>query len=123
MTACGSTQERDYNRPRNTEYAMDALNDIFGIYFGVRYNTTVPTDNRIYNNIISGHPVYSVWTSPASTHAMVIRGISTGYHLFLMNPTPGVGLTHSSVVNGQHQYTSAASGNVFTLTGHAAKLR
>ena len=75
---------------------------------------------RLYNNINGGYPVLGKWNRPNGIHFAVIRGISTGSHVLVMDPEYGFNYADKS--SGVYSYVSGYCGETLTLTGYGAKL-
>lgn len=66
-------------------YAITRLNSFYGLQY--TYISSVPSDNRMFSNIINGWPLYACFHNNAVSHAVVIYGINivSGY-ITVMDP-------------------------------------
>ena len=117
----GST---NWNRTNTLYGALGALSSVYGITYGVYSNNSAPSDSRIYNNISSGYPLWTGWIysvgSTTYSHSCVIRGISTGSYVYVMDPA--YGFVVANKISGTYKYVSTVNGETLKLYRYGAKV-
>lgn len=110
----------NYNQPASLTVSRSMLSSLYNVSFSKQSTTTAPTEERIYNNISSGCPLYGRWScSSGSTHQTVIRGINhTSGYIYVMDPLQGNVIAYGAGSNFSYTGTS---GYTFTLIGYASK--
>ncbi len=109
----------DWDYPASIDVALGALYSEYIVSYPYYAYTSVPTDTRMYNNISNGYPVYSRWVYSGTGHACVIRGISTGSYVMVVDPAFGNTTAYKS--NGTYSYYSSVYGYTLTMAGYGAK--
>lgn len=102
----------NYNQSVNTDVAMRALYNIYGIdYAYFRAYTHLVSEEILYNNLSQGYPIFSVWSdsqNSSSAHAVVIRGILTNSYVMVMDPD--FGFTTAWMSDSYYRYVSSLYG-------------
>lgn len=106
----------NYNKSLEPSIAVNVLKSQYNKSY--TYKSYVPTDSTLYNNLISGYPLYGRMINPnsAQTHAVTIYSYSmTGGYIAVMDPEYSYGIVvyskYTSGVGYRYGYTSPASGN------------
>ena len=108
-----------YNQGATLSTALNALLSKYSINYIFSSATSAPSDSLIYNNLSAGYPVYSIWTWYSGSHATVIKAISTGTYVIVMDPEYGMSTAYKA--SGVYKYYSGYSGVQLKLCGYGAK--
>lgn len=109
-----------WNQGASNSVALDALFNKYGVSYSHYASYIAPSDSRLFNNINGGYPVFGRWSWTSGYHANVIKGVSTGSQVLVMDPEYGFDVASKS--SGVYSYISGYSGVTLTLVGYGSKL-